>query len=612
MPHTPPAQPVPPIPCLDFDITDIYDTDSEDLPVVESAEEREAREIRRRRNELAPIARLPPEILADIFVRCVPTTINTLYTDFSWLNATRVTSRWRTIALECPDFWSTLLFSRPKWTPVMLARSKKASLAIRVDLKKELANSPEPILIENASRLGTLDIRSPQTLLQTFMDNLEHVDAAPRLQYIRVVNTDAHALGQGGMWLPQDLFRRREVVESRKSGAHLGVRLHLDGCAFSWDSGWYFYLTHLDLENITQTQRPTMEVLLTILLGSPNLQVLKLIHCSPTTRVGFPVSLPHLTALTIKSDVPGMCERLMGFLSIPPSASFCAWFGIKDNLWPALYSSLIPEFTDVSADRYNTVRIIHDRGVTYSLAHSATPEWSRTLRIDAANWQPNLAQPTHILRVTDTIRERLNWRNVTHLHLGGTLGTLGTPTSTTPDHGAYALWDAMGRGMPRVSTVHLHKTFPGVCVEFLLTQAMLLVGVSHHKSCFGLRTAPHGLAFRPLTHAWPALRRLALHKMDLGHMPNEGAPSRADVVRALLWARREGRRPVWQLEIEECENVYTEDLVNFRLFADVVYDGKGEKVVFKAEDPDESLRSFSINVFAEMIEHREKKAELEV
>lgn len=108
----------------------------------ESAEERDARETRTRHNDLAPIARLPPEILADIFVRCIPVSIRKLHNDFSWLNVTRVNSRWRNVSIACPDFWTTLLFSRPKWTPVMLARSKMASLIVRVDLRKDHTNSP--------------------------------------------------------------------------------------------------------------------------------------------------------------------------------------------------------------------------------------------------------------------------------------------------------------------------------------------------------------------------------------------------------------------------------------------------------------------------------------
>ncbi|KAF7326384.1 hypothetical protein MVEN_02624800 [Mycena venus] len=226
----------------------------------------------------------PPEVLAYIFVLVVPTSIAQLHSDFSWLNITRISGKWRNIALSCPDFWSTLIFSRPKWTPVMLARSKMASLVVRVDLKKDHANSPEPILLEHASRLGTLDICSPQRQLTTFLANLEHAGAAPRLQNVYVVNTTKDNLEQG------------------MRGTQPGVRLHLEYCAFPWDSEWYSHLTHLHLENINRAQRPTLEAFLAILVGSPNLQTLSVIHCSPTTCLRrLIVELPHLTGLNIKT-----------------------------------------------------------------------------------------------------------------------------------------------------------------------------------------------------------------------------------------------------------------------------------------------------------------------
>ncbi|KAJ7917527.1 hypothetical protein B0H13DRAFT_323967 [Mycena leptocephala] len=493
---------------------DMFDIE-EDIFVFESAEEREAREIRTQWNDLVPIASLPPEILADIFVRCVPTS---MHGDLSWLNVTRVCSRWRDVALGCPDFWSTLVFSRPKWTAVMLARSKMASLIVRVDLKKDHANSPEPILIENASRLGTLDLRSPQLQLTTFMTNLEHVGAAPRLEYLKVVNTNSNNLGEGGMWLPTNLFRRMEVIESRKAGTQLGLQLHLERCAFPWDSVWWKCLRHLHLENINPAQRPTMEALLGILVGSPDLETLTIIHCSPTTRHGFTVQLPHLTSLTLQSDSSSMCARLLGFLVIPQSATISASCTGSDTR-NSMYQSLISVFSeDLPPDTYDTVHITHKGGLTYSLCHSAHPEWSRKLRVEMPTWPD-----ANVLGVTQSVRDNLIFSNVTTLHLQG------MHVMPLPEHDPAAVvsvisfWDTIGRNLPHVRTLHLHKTFPAAWLDFLLTQAMLLVGVSHYRSCFNLPKAQHGLAFRgpdgALTHAWPGLRSLALHGIDLGLNP---------------------------------------------------------------------------------------------
>ncbi|KAJ6619894.1 hypothetical protein B0H10DRAFT_1128017 [Mycena sp. CBHHK59/15] len=572
------------MPCHDALIFDIdYDT------FVESAEAREARELATLHNDLAPVARLPPELLADIFVRCIPLSRRELHTDLSWLNITRVSSRWRSVALSCPDFWSTIVFSRPKWTPVMLSRSKMASLVIRIDLKKDHPDVLEPIILDNAHRLGTLDVRSPQDTLTTFIINLETADATPRLQTLRILNTD-HDLGEGGMWLPRDLFRRAGMVQSRKVGVQPGLRLHLGSCAFPWDSHWYCHLTHLHLEDINTTQRPTMDAFLSILVGSPYLKSLTLIHCSPTTRNGFTVDLPHLSALTIKCNSSSTCARLLEYLSVPPSATVNASCTVKPDhdARHVLYQTLIPQFADLQPSAYDTVRIIHKNGFTISVLDSARPHWLRTLRIDAVSWTQ-----TNVQRVTNVVLDQLDFSNVSTLHLQGMQDLSGAPV-----HGLAHMWDAMGRRLHRVRTLHLQRAFPAAWLEFLLAQAMLLLGVSHYR-------LPLGPAFRnedgTLAHSWPGLQCIALHGVNLGEAADQLEPSPANMLRSLLWARREGGAPIWQLEIEDCKNVFTQDLGYFRLFADLVWDGKGHTTEVK-EDGGDSLRAGSINVFANMIE----------
>ncbi|KAJ7708808.1 hypothetical protein B0H17DRAFT_891344, partial [Mycena rosella] len=90
----------------------------------------QAREARTKQNELAPIARLPPEILAAIFVQCIPVSTRKLHINLSWLNVTRVSYHWRSVALAAPELWSTIICSRPSLAPMMLARAKLASLSI--------------------------------------------------------------------------------------------------------------------------------------------------------------------------------------------------------------------------------------------------------------------------------------------------------------------------------------------------------------------------------------------------------------------------------------------------------------------------------------------------
>jgi hypothetical protein len=169
------------------------------------------------------------------------------------------------------------------------------------------------------------------------------------------------------------------------------------------------------------------------------------------------------------------------------------------------------------------------------------------------------------------------------------------------------MWVSLGRSLRRVRTLHLHKTVPAEWLEFMLTQAMFILGVTHFN--YG----GYGLAFRGEdgrpTHAWAGLQCLGLHGLDLGETTPPWLPqpvSRSDLLRALLWARREGGARIWQLEIEDCRNVLTQDLRHFRLFADVVYDGKGLEADVEKDEGDPCLRSYSINVFANMVDRDEQ------
>ncbi|KAJ7879970.1 hypothetical protein B0H14DRAFT_1584079 [Mycena olivaceomarginata] len=440
------------------------------------------------------------------------------------------------------------------------------------------------------------------------MANLEHADAAPRLQDIRIVNTDMGNLGEGGMWLPGDLFRRTEVLESRKMGTQPGVRLHLESCAFPWDSGWYSHLAHFRLENIHPAQRPTMETFLAILVGSPNLETLAVIRSCPATP-GFTAQLPRLTSLTI-DDSSSLCEHLLGFLVVPPTAIIDIACTIptdipKDTpLTEIVYQALIPAFSEyTSPDMYDTVCINYKNGFACSLHHSARPEWSRKVKIDAAGWARKGWRSA--LRATEVVCDHLDFSNVTTLHLHY-MPKL--PLPRTPDffrfHSTLSLWDTMGRKLTGVHTLHLHKSYIGSWLEFMLTQAMLLVGVSHHNSCFNIPTSPHGLAFRgpdgALTHAWAGLRCLALHNIDLDVRRHRTGPRRGEMLRALLWARRVGGAPIFQLDIKDCPDCWCPDCVPFRVFADVL-DGGGEQ---KQEDTKESefLRSYSIDIFAQVVQ----------
>ncbi|KAJ7648212.1 hypothetical protein DFH06DRAFT_1423677 [Mycena polygramma] len=534
---------------------------------------------------MSPIGTLPPELLADIFVRCIPISTRKLQSDLSWLNITRVSRLWRDVSIACPDFWSTLVLSRPAWVPIFLANSKSAALVIRVQLGKTFSvfQSLYPILTdpEHVSRLGTLEIRSPSIYLEELLRRVEHAGPAPRLRDVKIANTTKDPDDEGFL-LPDDFLRREEVS---MSGTGPGLALHLERCAFQWDSWWYMDLTHLHLENIALKQRPTMEELLNLLSDCPNLEKLAIIHCCPTTLDGFVVDLPRLSVLTIKTASSATCSALLHFLVIPSSATLSASCDVDP---PHSDSDMIPfPLWSSHPSAYDIVRIILKDGLTYTLRDSTRPWWSRKFRVHGKAW----AGTRPITWAMASVNAVIDFTHITTLHLQGIV---------TCAEGV-SMWTVLRRGMPCIRTLHLHSGFPSGWLEFMFTHAMFLLGLTHFRyHRYGLMARNEENAV-PL-QAWPALRCLSLHGIDLGECGEQLHPSRSEILAALLWARREHGARICELEIEECENVFPQDLARFRLFADVVYDGKGETAVQK-DDGCECYRAYSLDILARMIEH---------
>lgn len=82
---------------------------------------------KRRFNELAPIERLPSEILLEVFMYRSADWRNG---NCSWIGVSHVCHRWRGTALESARFWSQLFASSYERTEELLSRSKQASLDV--------------------------------------------------------------------------------------------------------------------------------------------------------------------------------------------------------------------------------------------------------------------------------------------------------------------------------------------------------------------------------------------------------------------------------------------------------------------------------------------------
>ncbi|KAJ7704175.1 hypothetical protein B0H16DRAFT_1638072 [Mycena metata] len=166
---------------------------------------------------ISPARRLPPDLLGEVFVACLPKHRNCA------MSATeapvllgRVCSSWRTISLSTPRLWSSLHIAEPTWqydlanvprtfveqklvqrieaAKAWLIRSGQCPLSISLQsswLRDSPSDTPEhiiPTLLSFASRWACLDLSIPSSALLA-MSQLTAADV-PMLQTVKITQTD--------------------------------------------------------------------------------------------------------------------------------------------------------------------------------------------------------------------------------------------------------------------------------------------------------------------------------------------------------------------------------------------------------------------------------------
>ncbi|KAJ7488190.1 hypothetical protein FB451DRAFT_1391129 [Mycena latifolia] len=107
-------------------------------------------------NEKLPIARLPPEILAEVFTLLCETSE---LSDYSWVVCSHVSSSWRQIALGIPDLWAHVVFTSPRWTRLCIQRSKSSLMIIEVNITSTWVQDLVCEVLGQAGRVGRITLR---------------------------------------------------------------------------------------------------------------------------------------------------------------------------------------------------------------------------------------------------------------------------------------------------------------------------------------------------------------------------------------------------------------------------------------------------------------------
>ncbi|KAH9170604.1 hypothetical protein EDB89DRAFT_1275886 [Lactarius sanguifluus] len=295
--------------------------------------EESLRALKRRRNALAPISSLHPELFAAIFsiLRLPPSDTVLLGGEpdrhLSWLSVAHVCHQWREIALNQPFFWSHVDFTTvtPAGATEMLVRAKSVPLYLEAwfpkyeyDRDKARFSTFQKELQPRVSHISQLAISARPFSLERALEGL--VSPAPILRYLSLLGKKHRRRidGQRFVLVPVTLFNGSTPRLSR---------LELKYCDISWKSPLFRGLNHLKISRLSADARPRLSFWLDALNEIPQLKTLVLHSASPITSA-FPfdvkrtVTLPSLTYFNISAS-PEDCGLALAHLVLPALTSLC-------------------------------------------------------------------------------------------------------------------------------------------------------------------------------------------------------------------------------------------------------------------------------------------------
>ncbi|KAH9041378.1 hypothetical protein EDB85DRAFT_1476156 [Lactarius pseudohatsudake] len=305
--------------------------------------EESLRALRRRRNALAPISSLPPELFAAILsiLRLPPSGTLLLGGEpdrhLSWLSVAHVCHQWREVALNHPFFWSHIDFTTltPAGATEMLVRAKSAPLYLEAwfpkyeyDRDKARFRTFQKELQPRVSHISQLAISAQPFSLERVLEGL--VSPAPILRYLSLSGKKYRGRIEDQPFVPVP------VTLFDGSTPRLS-RLQLKYCDISWKSPLFRGLNHLKISRLSARARPRLSFWLDALDEIPQLKTLVLHSASPITSA-FPfdvkrtTTLPSLTYFDVSAS-PEDCGLALAHLVLPALTSLCvtAFSGLRDG-----------------------------------------------------------------------------------------------------------------------------------------------------------------------------------------------------------------------------------------------------------------------------------------
>ncbi|KAI0320181.1 hypothetical protein OF83DRAFT_1106176 [Amylostereum chailletii] len=238
---------------------------------------------------ICPISRLPDGLLCEIFLYIRP--FNTRYPQTglirdlkafakTWWSLPAVCRYWRIITLDCPRFWSTILFSHPEFTDILFTRSKNAPLHIEfwdhwtwngnsVDAETQRFISQVHSIVKHIPHIAELSIGLyGKDVWSLFLQGTTGVKA-PMLNSCVLTHEGSITLSNAFL------------------GGHAPrlTRLVLKGIHIPWDSPLLQgQMTHIELHDVRAQSGDDFQLMFDALARMPALRHLALTFAKPKSR----------------------------------------------------------------------------------------------------------------------------------------------------------------------------------------------------------------------------------------------------------------------------------------------------------------------------------------
>lgn len=323
----------------------------------------EIKELMTKRNELAPISVLPPELLARVFIW----TRNDVYPRRSWLRVTHVCRHWRETALSFPDLWSDIDLADLDFSSLLLDRAKMAPLALQTIMYQVAAAAVEKhfeIISSHLHHTHSLNIecgtdKALELLRELLSQTLPSIPA-PLLTVFRlnvwfsdvfISNDNASTIT-----LPRNVFENAPHLRSLDLNS---VRIEWEHCFLQCIA-----LSRLGLCNVYPI--PTLSQIVSVLKCLPQLRTLELVGTiPPRTSIGI-VHEEQLVRLTLleKLRISGNlldCSSFLRHLFYPSRVQLqleCASESDETNRALDLFSNALKNQLDRQCTK-NPIHSVH-------------------------------------------------------------------------------------------------------------------------------------------------------------------------------------------------------------------------------------------------------------